>query len=216
MFSFDILIPAAFPALALAHFVALLSPGPDFFLLTGYSIRYHFRGSALICLGIALGNGFYILIAIIGWSSIRDIPLLFSITEIAGAFYLLWLGYQLLKSHSQNIELNSASRPSLAFHRQLLVGFSSAVLNPKNALFYMSLMTVILGDSVTLTQQVFCGLWMFWVVLIWDLLIVILISYPGLQKLLNSKVCYIERLSGVVLISFSAGLFINRISQIYG
>ncbi len=29
----DALFPAHFPALALAHFVALLSPGPDFFLL---------------------------------------------------------------------------------------------------------------------------------------------------------------------------------------
>lgn len=29
----SVLFPPAFPALALAHFVALLSPGPDFFLL---------------------------------------------------------------------------------------------------------------------------------------------------------------------------------------
>ncbi|WP_309486664.1 hypothetical protein [Enterobacter asburiae] len=29
----ELLFPSAFLALALAHFVALLSPGPDFFLL---------------------------------------------------------------------------------------------------------------------------------------------------------------------------------------
>lgn len=33
------LFPAGFPALALAHFVALLSPGPDFFLLAAYAMR---------------------------------------------------------------------------------------------------------------------------------------------------------------------------------
>ncbi len=38
------IFPPAFPSLALAHFVALLSPGPDFFLLVGYAIRL--RGSA--------------------------------------------------------------------------------------------------------------------------------------------------------------------------
>ena len=32
----ELFFPSAFLALALAHFVALLSPGPDFFLLTGY------------------------------------------------------------------------------------------------------------------------------------------------------------------------------------
>lgn len=33
------LFPPAFPALALAHFMALLSPGPDFFLLVGYAVE---------------------------------------------------------------------------------------------------------------------------------------------------------------------------------
>jgi threonine/homoserine/homoserine lactone efflux protein len=51
-------IPAAFPLLALSHFVALVSPGPDFFLLAGYAIRYRLRGSAGIGPGIALGNAF--------------------------------------------------------------------------------------------------------------------------------------------------------------
>lgn len=63
------LFPSAFPALALSHFVALLSPGPDFFLLVGYAIRYRLRGSVGLCLGIAAGNGLYIILAIIGWGS---------------------------------------------------------------------------------------------------------------------------------------------------
>ena len=49
------LFPAAFAMLALSHFVALLSPGPDFFLLTGYAIRYRLRGSMGLCIGIAAG-----------------------------------------------------------------------------------------------------------------------------------------------------------------
>lgn len=53
----ELFFPSAFLALALAHFVALLSPGPDFFLLVGYSARYRLRGSAGLCVGIATGNG---------------------------------------------------------------------------------------------------------------------------------------------------------------
>lgn len=33
----ELFFPSAFLATALAHFVALLSPGPDFFLLVGYA-----------------------------------------------------------------------------------------------------------------------------------------------------------------------------------
>lgn len=56
MHTLSTLFPAAFPALALSHFVALLSPGPDFFLLVGYAVRYRIRGSIGLCLGIAAGN----------------------------------------------------------------------------------------------------------------------------------------------------------------
>ena len=60
----SVLFPPAFPALALAHFVALLSPGPDFFLLVGYAVRYRLRGSAGLCLGIAAGTSIQLLVSV--------------------------------------------------------------------------------------------------------------------------------------------------------
>ena len=93
MFTLAQLIPTAFPALVLAHFVALLSPGPDFFLLTGHAIRHRLAGSAFICLGIATGNAVYILLAISGWHGLTQQPWLFTAVEITGALYLCWLGY---------------------------------------------------------------------------------------------------------------------------
>lgn len=68
----ELFFPSAFLALALAHFVALLSPGPDFFLLVGYAARYRLRGSAGLCVGIAAGNALYIVLVIIGWSALRQ------------------------------------------------------------------------------------------------------------------------------------------------
>lgn len=90
MHTLSTLFPAAFPALALSHFVALLSPGPDFFLLVGYAVRYRIRGSIGLCLGIAAGNALYIVLAIVGWGLLRQAPLLFLLIELLGAGYLLW------------------------------------------------------------------------------------------------------------------------------
>ena len=91
--SVSTLIPAAFPALALAHFLALLSPGPDFFLIIGHAVRHRLRGSLFICLGIALGNALYICLAVSGWSVMRQMPALYRLLELAGAAYLAWLGF---------------------------------------------------------------------------------------------------------------------------
>ncbi|RLM25779.1 threonine transporter RhtB [Brenneria alni] len=205
------LFPANFPALALAHFVALLSPGPDFFLLTAYAIRYRLRGSAGICLGIALGNGIYILLATIGWAGIQHSPRLFTLIELSGACYLLWIGYQLLKSresHQLSPAQTANSCPSVS--RQILLGLGSALLNPKNMLFYISLMTSILGQHVTTTQQIVSGGWLFSVVLGWDLLIAMLITRPLIQKRLQRYLNLIERSAGVILILFGLILLFHR------
>ncbi|WED23721.1 LysE family transporter [Vibrio sp. JC009] len=202
------LFPVAFPALALAHFVALLSPGQDFFLIVAHSIRHRLKGSRYICLGVALGNAVYIAVAILGWTSIRDNPVIFSVVEVMGAIYLLWIGSRLLKSQkSEGIPTaEQAKIPSVT--KQLLLGINSALLNPKNALFYMSLMTVILGSEVTLTQQMACGVWMFFAVLLWDLLVAALIGQPNVQSYLQRSIHIIERGAGVVLIVFGVGLFV--------
>lgn len=208
---FSTLFPVAFPALALAHFVALLSPGQDFFLIVGHSIRHKLRGSRFICLGVALGNAVYIAVAILGWTSIRDNPVVFSAVEILGATYLLWVGSRLLKSRKSDALLDVEQEKVPSAMKQLLLGLNSALFNPKNALFYMSLMAVILGNEVTLVQQVFCGLWMFLAVLLWDLLIAATIGQPRIQTNLKRSLHLVERGAGTVLILFGMALFVGYV-----
>ncbi|QXA92575.1 LysE-family transporter [Citrobacter braakii] len=208
------LFPSAFPALALAHFVALLSPGPDFFLLVGYAVRYRMRGSAGLCVGIAIGNGLYILLAIIGWGILRQLPLLFTVIELLGALYLLWIGSQLIRSRPQTLTGADAQSTCPGFGKQLLLGLGSSLLNPKNALFYLALMTALLGPSVTLLQQTMSGIWMTSVVLFWDLLIVMFIGLPQIQRRLTRGILWIERIAGGVLIIFGCAIALRFLQSI--
>ncbi|EOT1888681.1 LysE family translocator [Citrobacter freundii] len=208
------LFPSAFPALALAHFVALLSPGPDFFLLVGYAVRYRMRGSTGLCVGIAVGNGLYILLAIIGWGILRQLPLLFTIIELLGALYLLWIGSLLIRSRPQTLTGADARSTCPGFGKQLLLGLGSSLLNPKNALFYLALMTALLGPSVTLLQQTMSGIWMTSVVLCWDLLIVMFIGLPQIQRRLTRGILWIERIAGGVLIIFGCAIALRFLQSI--
>lgn len=208
------LFPSAFPALALAHFVALLSPGPDFFLLLGYAVRYRMRGSAGLCVGIAIGNGLYILLAIIGWGILRQLPLLFTVIELLGALYLLWIGSLLIRSRPQTLTGADAQSTCPGFGKQLLLGLGSSLLNPKNTLFYLALMTALLGPSVTLLQQTMSGIWMTSVVLFWDLLIVMFIGLPQIQRRLTRGILWIERIAGGVLIIFGCAIALRFLQSI--
>ncbi|MCX9045397.1 LysE family translocator [Citrobacter portucalensis] len=210
----SVLFPSAFPALALAHFVALLSPGPDFFLLVGYAVRYRMRGSAGLCVGIAFGNGLYILLAIIGWGILRQLPLLFTVIELLGALYLLWIGSLLVRSRPQTLTGTDAQSTCPGFGKQLLLGLGSSLLNPKNALFYLALMTALLGPSVTLLQQTMSGIWMTSVVLCWDLLIVMFIGLPQIQRRLSRGILWVERIAGGVLIIFGCAIALRFLQSI--
>ena len=210
----SVLFPSAFPALALAHFVALLSPGPDFFLLVGYAARYRMRGSAGLCVGIAFGNGLYILLAIIGWGILRQLPLLFTVVELLGALYLLWIGSLLIRSRPQTLTGADARSTCPGFGKQLLLGLGSSLLNPKNALFYLALMTALLGPSVTLLQQTMSGIWMTSVVLFWDLLIVMFIGLPQIQRRLTRGILWIERIAGGVLIVFGCAIALRFLQSV--
>ena len=201
--SVSALIPAAFPALALAHFLALLSPGPDFFLILGHAVRHRLRGALFICLGIALGNALYIRLAVSGWSVMRQIPALYRIMELAGAAYLAWLGFLLLRASRQSAigatSLATEAASPLSPAKQLLTGLGSALLNPKNAVFYLTLMTVILGPAATLPQQAFAGIWMTLLVFAWDAALAAAISLPGAQRALEKRIPLIEGLAGLTL-----------------
>ncbi|MCQ6308346.1 LysE family translocator [Citrobacter freundii] len=210
----SVLFPSAFPALALAHFVALLSPGPDFFLLVGYAARYRMRGSAGLCVGIAFGNGLYILLAIIGWGILRQLPLLFTVIELLGALYLLWIGSLLVRSRPQTLTGTDAQSTCPGFGKQLLLGLGSSLLNPKNALFYLALMTALLGPSVTLLQQTMSGIWMTSIVLCWDLLIVMFIGLPQIQRRLSRGILWVERIAGGVLIIFGCAIALRFLQSI--
>ena len=210
----SVLFPSAFPALALAHFVALLSPGPDFFLLVGYAVRYRMRGSTGLCVGIAVGNGLYILLAIIGWGILRQLPLLFTVIELLGALYLLWIGSLLIRSRPQTLTGADAQSTCPGFGKQLLLGLGSSLLNPKNALFYLALMTALLGPSVTLLQQTMSGIWMTSVVLCWDLLIVMFIGLPQIQRRLSRGILWVERIAGGVLIIFGCAIALRFLQSI--
>ncbi|WP_192458453.1 LysE family translocator [Musicola keenii] len=206
----SLLFPEHFAALAAAHFAALLSPGADFFLILAYAIRHRLRGSAGICLGIAAGNAVYIALASLGWQGLRPDGGLFIALELAGACYLTFIGIKLLRAPVMaSLPSQGESAPCPGFGRQCLMGFGSALLNPKNMLFYISLMASILGP-VSAGQQWLVGGWMFLAVLLWDLLVAALVGWHPLQQRLRPLLFGLTRLSGAILLLFGLALLFNR------
>ncbi|WP_369991379.1 LysE family translocator [Pseudomonas xanthosomatis] len=197
-----------FLLIAAAHFLALLSPGPDFFLVARTSANAGWRVASGACLGIALANGMFICAAFTGVSILRDGSVLFIALQLAGCAYLLYIG-QLFLRHAGRSSLTQggASTTASGWLASLGMGFASGVLNPKNALFYASLASLVATSPAWL--KLLYGGWMFTAVLAWDLLVALAIGNQRVLRRFGQMLPWLERASGVLLMLLAGGMLMR-------
>jgi len=195
-----------FCVIAGAHFLALISPGPDFFLIVRSSLVHGARTASGVCVGIALANGVYIGLAIGGVSLLQSVAGLYLLLKWTGCAYLAWLGWRLLRA-SGEIALPGApsGRANVgSWWREFRIGFLSGILNPKNSLFYASLFSLGFDSDTPAGVQLAYGVWMFLVVLLWDLGVARAVGYPAVVGRFRAHVRKIEKVTGGILISLAA------------
>ena len=197
-----------FLIIAGAHFLALLSPGPDFFLIVRSAVINGARVASGVCVGIALANGVYIGLAISGVAVLQEVAGLFVVLKWAGCAYLAWLGWRFLtvRGETPKPEMHGAAKTSGNWWRECRVGFLSGILNPKNSLFYASLFSLGFERGTSFGVQLGYGVWMFAAVLIWDLCIARAAGHPPIVRRFMAHVRKVERITGVVLLGIAAGI----------
>ena len=129
-----------FLSAAIAHLLAVMSPGPDTAIIFQQSFAKGRNSGILTALGIGFGIFLHCLLAISGISI-----LLYSteearfIIKILGASYLIYVGFQ-------SLLLQDASEPktrATIFTHPFLIGLITNILNIKAFLFTVSLFSFI-------------------------------------------------------------------------
>ncbi|EPN4479536.1 LysE family translocator [Vibrio cholerae] len=202
----DVGLTSIFVTVAVAHFLALLSPGPDFVLVVKSAIRNKGKNAIGIAVGIALANAVYIGLCLVGVGSILAASVSIMIAlKIVGGLFLIYLAIQALKARRSSYETfevsesESASTHSGTFHYELVTGFMSGILNPKNLLFYLSLFTVVLTNDVSFSFKLGLGIWMTLVVFFWDAAIIFLLSTNKVRSRFTKLAFYIDKVTGAIL-----------------
>jgi threonine/homoserine/homoserine lactone efflux protein len=128
------------PEILLAYLAAVLlvviSPGPDNILAVSRGLSQGPIAGALSSLGAGLGILVHTVAATLGLALVlQTSPVAFWVVKVAGAAYLLWLGYKAITSRSL-ITFQPAQQQSLK--RVFATGLWSNVLNPKPGLFVVA------------------------------------------------------------------------------
>ena len=137
-------------AVGLIHLVALVSPGPDFVVVCRNSLLYSRTIGIYTAVGFGLGICIHISYAVFGLSwLIANNELIFTVIQYLGAFYLMLIGIQSLRSFQSQIgQETTTSSSRISPFRAVRIGFITNALNPKATLFFLGLFSTMLNPTV--------------------------------------------------------------------
>ena len=202
-----------FIIISLAHFLAVISPGPDFFIISRQSLLYGRKSSIYTSFGIAFGILIHVSYCIFGFEFISSNQLIFNIIKFSCSLYLLYLGILSIffyKKNIGNIDNHIKSSMSISKFSSFKIGFITNILNFKATLFFLSIFSFInTFKEISIIVQIFYGLWMVFITGIWFIILSYFFTNIFLKKILNNYMQYIHLLTGFILIYISVKIYLN-------
>lgn len=140
------------PAFITASLILALTPGPGVFFIVSRSLSQGRRAGLLSVAGIAIGNLANAVAASLGLAAVFAVSsIAFTVIKYAGAIYLLYLGFNMLRSATvRETELVSTLLSSRrVFHEAFVV----ALLNPKTTIFFAAFLPQFINPGEPLGLQ---------------------------------------------------------------
>jgi RhtB (resistance to homoserine/threonine) family protein len=203
-----------FLTVAVIHLLAVVSPGPDFVMISRNSLLYSRRTGVYSALGIGLGIPVHVTYSLMGLSLViaRSL-LLFSVLKFIGAGYLVYIGYKSLRSRPM-VTAAAPAREACDLPRLRAVrwGFLTNVLNPKATLFFFALFTQVISPGTPRWVLLLYGVEMTVVTFAWFALVATALSHRAVKARLAVIQPRLEKVFGLLLIGLGVkvALFSRR------
>ncbi|WP_421158226.1 LysE family translocator [Aeromonas dhakensis] len=183
-------------------FFAVISPGPDFAMVSRNSLLLSRRSGVLTALGIGAGVCVHVTYTLLGVGLLIQQSLwLFNLIKLAGAAYLIFLGIKMLRAKPATDEM-LAEQPALSSLGALRTGFLTNVLNPKTTIFIVSLFMQVVQPQTPLAVQLGYGAFIVLAHAVWFSAVAIFFSTGSVRGRLLAVRHWIDRVFGGLLVGF--------------
>ena len=190
--------------------LAVISPGPDFAMVSRNSLLLSRRAGVLTAVGIALGVWVHVTYTLLGVGLLMKQSLvLFNIVKLLGALYLIHIGIQMLRTQPGEIHSQVATQPPSDW-AALRTGFLTNALNPKTTVFVVSLFMQVVQPGTPMSVQLAYGAFISLAHFLWFALVAGCFSAPAVRQRLVAIRHWIDRVFGAVLVSLGVALALHR------
>jgi len=205
-----------FAKVAIAHLLAVASPGPDLAIVLRQSLTHGRRAGLWTSVGVGAGILLHVSYSLLGLGLLlRSSPTWFAAAKYAGAAYLAWMGVQALRSHARSgaeIERSADADTAASARSAFVTGFLTNALNPKATLFFIALFATVISSHTPRLVQTGYGLWMAIMTGLWFSFVATVLTRERVRRAYLSHGHWVDRVLGIVFIAFAASLLLARVS----
>ncbi|KMM81633.1 LysE family translocator [Pseudomonas deceptionensis] len=203
----DLLIFAA------ACLLMVLTPGPNMIYLISRSICQGRKAGVTSLIGVVAGFFVHMFAAAVGLTAVfLAVPMAYEALKWAGALYLVWMAWQAVKPGARSpFEARELAPDSSS--KLVVMGFMTSVLNPKVAVFYLSVFPQFISPEhgSMFTQSMMLGLTQISVSFTVNLLIALFASGIAVWFVRNPLWLAVQRyVMGCVLAALAVRLMLEQ------
>jgi threonine efflux protein len=203
-----------FATVALVHLVALMSPGPDFFFVSQTAASRSRKEAMMGVFGITLGIVIWAGVALMGLHLIlQKMAWLHEIIMVGGGLYLLWMGWQLLRSARQQHKAPQVAAPEVELPKRgmsFLKGFLTNLSNPKAIIYFGSVFSLFVGNDVGAMERWGLFLLIIGETFAWFTLVAAIFALPWMRDKYQRMAKWVDGMAGVLFAGFGIHLIISR------
>ena len=202
-----------FIAIAIAHLLAVASPGPDFTVVLKQSVTGGIRLGILTSIGVGVGVLIHVSYCLLGISILfAQSNMLLTGMKYVAASYLAYLGIQsLMTAGRQWPEAESTGTRATSLTQAFCLGLLTNSLNPKATLFFLALFAGVIDSETPARIQLYYGLYMSMATILWFVFLSVLAGNKQVRQLILRFGTLFERGIGAVLLLLAAQIMLVNI-----
>ena len=203
-----------FARIVVAHALAVASPGPDFALVLRQSLTHGRRAAIWTSIGIGCGISVHVTYCLLGLGYLlAGSPAALGVAKYLGAAYLTCVGIQALRSKPRTGDITLTGDAGAPSDRAAwTTGFLVNVLNPKAALFFVSLFPLVVSTSTPKPIQAGYGVWMALWTAGWFCLVAVAFTNSAVRRPFLRQVHWVDRALGLVFLGFAVSLLFAELT----
>ncbi len=196
--------------IAAIHWAALISPGPNFLLITQVSSAESRRAGLCTALGISTGSVIWATIAILGVSVIFSrFVWVYNGMKLLGGVYLVYLGIRAWVGAARPVSPVQTMHTAPEYWPALRLGVLTNITNPKTTVFYGSIFATMLAPGLPHWVKAAA----FGVIvadsLIWHCALALVFSTGRAQRAYQRAKRWVDRITGTVMTAFGTRLALS-------